>query len=33
MFKKEKTTDYKYGYELDLVENSDNKLQYLKKKI
>lgn len=29
MFKKRKTTDYKYEYALDLVENNDNKLQYL----
>lgn len=29
MFKKRKTTEYKYEYALDLVENNDNKLQYL----
>lgn len=29
MFKKRKSTDYKYEYALDLVENNDNKLQYL----
>lgn len=29
MFKKRKTTYYKYEYALDLVENNDNKLQYL----
>mgnify|MGYP001230761318 FL=1 len=29
MFKKRKTTDYKYEYALELVENNDNKLQYL----
>ncbi|MCO5248414.1 MAG: hypothetical protein M9887_05645 [Chitinophagales bacterium] len=29
MFKKRKTTDYKYEYALELLENNDNKLQYL----
>lgn len=29
MFKKRKTTDYKYEYALEIVENNDNKLQYL----
>ena len=29
MFKKRKTTDYKYEYALDLVENIDSKLQFL----
>jgi hypothetical protein len=29
MFKKRKITDYKYEYALDLVENNDNKLQFL----
>lgn len=29
MFKKRKTTDYKYEYALDLVDNNDGKLQYL----
>lgn len=29
MFKKRKTTDYKYDYALELVENNDNKIQYL----
>jgi hypothetical protein len=29
MFKKRKTTDYKYEYALELVENNDNKIQYL----
>ena len=29
MFKKRKTTDYKYDYALELLENNDNKIQYL----
>lgn len=29
MFKKRKTTDCKYDYALELVENNDNKIQYL----
>jgi hypothetical protein len=29
MFKKRKTTDYKYDYALELVENNDSKIQYL----
>jgi hypothetical protein len=29
MFKKRKTTDYKYDYALELLENKDNKIEYL----
>lgn len=29
MFKRRKSTDYKYEYALELLENNDNKLQYL----
>lgn len=29
MFKRRKSTDYKYEYALDLLEDNDNKLQYL----
>ena len=29
MFKKRKTASYKYEYALDLVENDDNRIQYL----
>lgn len=29
MFKKRKTMDYKYEYALDIVDNNDNKVQYL----
>jgi hypothetical protein len=29
MFKKRKSTNYKYEYALDLVDNNDNRIQYL----
>jgi hypothetical protein len=29
MFKKRKSADYKYEYALDLIENNENRIQYL----